>query len=268
MKPTTRSGFTLIELLVVIAVIALLIGILLPSLGKARASGQAVKCTSNSKQIMGAAIMYAQDYKDRIWPATIWADLDNGPTFVPGMLFQYVGQADFVTECPTNKRRNTRGGGGTNGFNQDRDLSFDYTMFDETQGARIDLQIQAAYMRPDQPIPNRLPAIGVGMLTAFRGLPIFVEESTQYYNQEFTDGRWGNADQVTVRHFKGGNLMYLDGSVELWKQPSDGDESTQDSTLDFEANDVYVNTRQQKNTWFRPSDVQQAQRYGWINNPN
>ena len=77
MKANQKNGFTLIELLVVVAIIALLVSILLPALGRARDQARTILCASMHKQLVLAWTNYADDHDGRIMPSFHrWTDED------------------------------------------------------------------------------------------------------------------------------------------------------------------------------------------------
>ena len=122
-RPDRHPAFTLVELLVVVAIIALLLGILLPALGRARQVARTSVCASNIRQLHLANTGYAGEWRGYYVPASEdihdgfggrkrWHGERNSPGVSPdpadnrfdparGPIVKYLGRSGRVKACPT-----------------------------------------------------------------------------------------------------------------------------------------------------------------------
>jgi prepilin-type N-terminal cleavage/methylation domain-containing protein len=174
-----RSGFTLIELLVVIAIIALLISIILPSLGSARRTAWTVICQSNMRQLGLGIQMYADENRE-IFP------LVRPPVGTNQSLLWYVGWVDLLQPYLGDAGNSPFNCPAAKGLSSVRD------------------PVNIRYLQPalrvyTTPFPG------------FSGQP--VEKYTEFWFNDYPIGVDARGKQVGVAGRKLSSLPYLDSAV-------------------------------------------------------
>ena len=235
------GAFTLVELLVVIAIIAILAGLVLPALGRAKTKAQGLQCGNNLGQLTLAWLMYADENEGRVPPATsltgrAWVNgrLDFEPDnrsnwdveldIMQSPLWPYCGSATGLFKCPADKSQVKPSSGPYRGrpLPRVRSISMNY-WFGATDGASY------ATWDAGWKIHRRTSDLTDPTPT---GTFVFLDQSEDtLYGSAFAVDMIGYPDQPQKRQFFGdfpacyhhlaAGLSFADGHWEIkrWKDP-------------------------------------------------
>jgi prepilin-type N-terminal cleavage/methylation domain-containing protein len=224
-RPGRRAfGFTLVELLVVIGIIAILIGILLPTLGRARESAKVVQCASNLRQLYQAIHIYGANFKGYVLPARSWSGVGTLDTRWCGVdLLAHVygvkgndkqviaNRVAKMLDCPNNDRN--RGGtvtGLTPDYTYNSSMGDDRAYPASPQYNASSPKLWAYFKKISEVYPNVIVAMDASQVDGLTDYDRFEDNDDVTYSKFYAS--WPHNKVET-------NVLFFDGvvrKVRLW----------------------------------------------------
>jgi prepilin-type N-terminal cleavage/methylation domain-containing protein len=202
---TRARGFTLVELLVVIGIIALLVGLLLPTLAKARQAANRTACASNLRQVYAALTLYAlgSDYQVPVGYRTASKQYNSMVFSATGGSFWVLFGLAFQARCLNDPR--------VLYCPAENNSKFMYNTLENpwpAPPAGPVANIQAGYaMRPLGQIPDDLANVPPALQ------PFALPRLNSFKNSAVLADLTSARTRVITRHATGINVMYGNGSV-------------------------------------------------------